>query len=530
MEEKIKAAIEKGRTALGIEFGSTNIKAVLIGPDHSPIASGSYGWENQLKDGIWTYPMEAVWSGLQEAYRMMSIDAEKKYGVSISTVGAIGISGMMHGYLAMDENWELLVPFRTWRNTMTAQAAAELSDKFGFNIPQRWSISHLEQAILNGEEHVKKMAHLTTLSGYVHRRLTGENVLGVGDASGMFPIDSSTCRFDAGKVRIYDDMLKERDLPFTLEEIMPRVLTAGEKAGTLTPEGARLLDPSGRLQPGIPMAPPEGDAGTGMCATNSVAPRTGNTSAGTSIFSMVVLEKPLKEVHPEIDLVTTPAGKAVAMVHCNNCTSDINAWVGLFREFGERFGLKISENELYTRLFEIALEGKADCGGLLSYNYYSGEPVVGLMDGRPLFMRKADAEMTLPNFMRAHLESALAALKIGMDILDQENVQIDIMYGHGGYFKTPGVGQRLLAAAIHAPVCVMKTAGEGGPWGMALLAAYMVEREQGETLEEYLKNRVFAGVSSIRVEPEESDMAGFDSFLSAYKKALPVEKEATERF
>lgn len=413
---------------------------------------------------------------------------------------------------------------------MTAQAAAELSDKFGFNIPQRWSISHLEQAILNGEEHVKKMAHLTTLSGYVHRRLTGENVLGVGDASGMFPIDSSTCRFDAGKVRIYDDMLKERDLPFTLEEIMPRVLTAGEKAGTLTPEGARLLDPSGRLQPGIPMAPPEGDAGTGMCATNSVAPRTGNTSAGTSIFSMVVLEKPLKEVHPEIDLVTTPAGKAVAMVHCNNCTSDINAWVGLFREFGKRFGLKISEDELYTRLFEIAMEGKADCGGLLSYNYCSGEPVVGLMDGRPLFVRKADAELTLPNFMRTHLESALATLKIGMDILKQENVRIDIMYGHGGYFKTPGVGQRLLAAAIHAPVCVMKTAGEGGPWGMALLAAYMADRDPEETLEEYLKNRVFSGVSSTEVKPEEKDMEGFDVFLSAYKKAFSVEKEAAERF
>ena len=530
MNEAAKSAILAGKTALGIEFGSTNIKAVLIGPDHAPIASGSHGWENQLENGIWTYSLEAVWSGLQDAYSRLAADVRVKYGVNLTTVGALGISAMMHGYLAFDAGGELLVPFRTWRNTITEQAAGELTDLFGFNIPQRWSIAHLEQAILNGEPHVPRIARLTTLAGYVHWKLTGRFVLGVGEASGMFPIDSETNQFDAVMLKKYNALLKERGLPFALEEILPAVLTAGEDAGVLTPEGAALLDPAGQLQPGIPMAPPEGDAGTGMCATNSVAPRTGNTSAGTSVFAMVVLEKPLSRVYPEIDLVTTPTGKAVAMVHCNNCTSDINAWVGLFREFGQLFGLEISDDALYTRLFQIAMEGDADCGGLLSYNYYSGEPVTGLSEGRPLFVRKPDAKLTLPNFMRTHLQSALAALKSGLDILNREQVAIDTMYGHGGYFKTPGAGQALLAAAIHAPVCVMETAGEGGPWGMALLAAYLVNRADGETLEEYLANRVFAGSAGTVLAPEAGDEAGFDAFLDAYEKALPVEQAAVDRF
>ena len=530
MNEAAKSAILAGKTALGIEFGSTNIKAVLIGPDHAPIASGSHGWENQLENGIWTYSLEAVWSGLQDAYSRLAADVRVKYGVNLTTVGALGISAMMHGYLAFDARGELLVPFRTWRNTITEQAAGELTDLFGFNIPQRWSIAHLEQAILNGEPHVPRIARLTTLAGYVHWKLTGRFVLGVGEASGMFPIDSETNQFDAAMLKKYNALLKERGLPFALEEILPSVLTAGEDAGMLTPEGAALLDPAGQLQPGIPMAPPEGDAGTGMCATNSIAPRTGNTSAGTSVFAMVVLEKPLSRVYPEIDLVTTPTGKAVAMVHCNNCTSDINAWVGLFREFGQLFGLEISDDALYTRLFQIAMEGDADCGGLLSYNYYSGEPVTGLSEGRPLFVRKPDANLTLSNFMRMHLQSALAALKSGLDILNREHVAIDTMYGHGGYFKTPGVGQALLAAAIHAPVCVMETAGEGGPWGMALLAAYLVNRSEGETLEEYLSNRVFAGSAGTILAPEAGNEAGFDAFLAVYEKALPVEQAAVDRF
>lgn len=530
MNEAITSAIQAGKTALGIEFGSTNIKAVLIGPDHSPIASGSHGWENHLENGIWTYPLEEVWAGLQDAYAQLVADVKARYGVALTTVGALGFSAMMHGYLAFDQEGGLLVPFRTWRNTITGPAAEELTELFGFNIPQRWSIAHLEQAILNGEEHVGQIAYLTTLAGYVHWKLTGRKVLGVGEASGMFPIDSDTCDYDAAMVEKYDSLLKHRDLPYTLESILPKVLKAGENAGALTPEGALLLDPTGALKPGIPMAPPEGDAGTGMCATNSVAARTGNTSAGTSVFAMVVLEKPLSKVYPEIDLVTTPAGKAVAMVHCNNCTSDINAWVGLLKEFGQLFGLEISANDLYTKLFQKAMEGDADCGGLLSYNYYSGEPVTGLDEGRPMFIRQPDAKLTLANFMRTHLQSALATLKVGLDILAQEDVKIDAMYGHGGYFKTKGVGQALLAAAINAPVCVMETAGEGGPWGMALLAAYLVNKEAGETLEDYLQNKVFAGAAGEKLEPEAGDVAGFNAFLSAYRKALPVEQSAVESF
>ncbi len=528
--QEIKAAVQEGKTALGIEFGSTNIKAVLIGPDHSPIASGSHGWENRLENGIWTYSLEDVWAGLQDAYAKLAADVKARYGLRLTTVGALGFSAMMHGYIVLDQDEKLLVPFRTWRNTITGQAAEQLTDLFGFNIPQRWSIAHLDQAILNGESHVREIAYLTTLAGYVHWKLTGRKVVGVGEASGMFPIDSATNWYDREMLEKYNARIAPYGFPWKLEDILPGVLTAGEEAGVLTPEGAALLDPSGTLKPGIPVAPPEGDAGTGMCATNSVAQRTGNTSAGTSVFAMVVLEKPLSRVYPEIDMVTTPAGKPVAMVHCNNCTSDINAWVGLFREFGQMFGLNVSDNELYTKLFRKAMEGESDCGGLLSYNYYSGEPVTGLSEGRPLFVRQPDAKLTLANFMRTHLQSALAALKVGLDILAGENVRIDAMYGHGGYFKTPGVGQALLAAAIDAPVYVMSTAGEGGPWGMALLAAYLVNKDEGESLEDYLSNRVFASTGGTRLEPVAADVAGFHSFLSAYQKGLPMEEKAVEVF
>ena len=529
MSERIdQSVIRSGKTALGIEFGSTNIKAVLIGPDHSPIASGSHGWENRLENGIWTYSLEDVWRGVQDAYAKLASEVLERSGEKLTKVGALGISGMMHGYLPFDSNGTQLAPFRTWRNTITARAASELTELFGFNIPQRWSIAHLDQAILNGEDHVKDIAYLTTLAGYVHWKLTGRKVLGVGEASGMFPIDSNTCDYDAAMVAKYNERIAPKGFPWKLENILPQVLTAGREAGTLTAEGALLLDPTGTLEPGIPVAPPEGDAGTGMCATNSVAARTGNTSAGTSVFAMVVLEKPLSKVYPEIDLVTTPSGRAVAMVHCNNCTSDINAWVGLMREFGELFGLQVSTNDLYTKLFQKAMEGAPDCGGLLSYNFYSGEPVVGLEEGRPLFVRKPDADFTLANFMRTHLQAALASLKVGLDILAQEQVRIDAMYGHGGYFKTPGVGQALLAAAIHAPVYVMSTAGEGGPWGMALLAAYLVEHQTGQSLEDWLAAEVFADTQGTRLDPDAGDAAGFDAFLAGYCKGLKMEQAAVE--
>lgn len=531
MSERIDpAVIQSRRTALGIELGSTNIKAVLIGPDHSPIASGSHGWENRLENGVWTYSLEDVWAGLRDAYAKLAAEVLERSGTPLTGVGALGFSAMMHGYLPFDKDGALLTPFRTWRNTITGQAAQELTELFGFNIPQRWSIAHLDQAILNEESHVKDIAYLTTLAGYVHWKLTGRKVLGVGEASGMFPVDSRTCRFDADMIAKYDGRIAPRGFSWRLEDILPQVLCAGEDAGCLTAEGARLLDPTGTLQPGIPVAPPEGDAGTGMCATNSVAPRTGNTSAGTSVFAMVVLEKPLSRIYPEIDLVTTPTGRAVAMVHCNNCTSDINAWVSLLREFGELFGLEVSANELYTKLFQKAMEGEPDCGGLMSYNFYSGEPVVGVEEGRPLFVRRPDAHFTLANFMRTHLQAALAALKAGLDILARENVKIDAMYGHGGYFKTPGVGQALLAAAIHAPVYVMFTAGEGGPWGMALLAAYLVEKQAGETLEEWLAKSVFADTTGTRLEPDGADAAGFDAFLERFQAGLQVERAAPAVF
>ncbi|MDO4973948.1 MAG: FGGY-family carbohydrate kinase [Eubacteriales bacterium] len=513
--------MELTKTALGIELGSTRIKAVLIDERHLPVASGDYEWENQLVDGIWTYSMEAVHTGLQTCFANLKADVKEKYGVELTTVGAIGVSAMMHGYLPFDKEGRQLAEFRTWRNTITGEAAAKLTELFGFNIPQRWSIAHLYQAMLNGEEHVKDIAYLTTLAGYIHWKLTGEKLMGVGEASGMFPIDSAKLDYDG------DMLCKFKDLTgLDLRRILPRVAVAGESGGRLTADGAKFLDPAGTLQPGIPVAPCEGDAGTGMAATNSVRVRTGNVSAGTSDFAMIVTDKPLG-VHREIDMVTTPAGLPVAMVHCNNCTSDINAWVRLFAEFAEAIGAPQDRGQLFTLLFNKALEGDADCGGLLNYNYFSGEGVTDLDEGRPVFARTPDAAFTLANFMRAQLLSALATLKIGLDILTEtEAVRIDKLYGHGGFFKTPGVGQRMLSAAVGAPVSVMETAGEGGPYGMALLAGYMLWKEADETLEDYLDKKVFANASSSTLLADERDIAGFKSFLARYCRAFPVERAA----
>ena len=473
------------KTALGIEFGSTRIKAVLIGPEHTPLAQGDYTWENQLHNGIWTYPLEQVWQGLQSAYAALAADVQQKYGCTLTKVGCIGISAMMHGYLAFDANGELLVPFRTWRNTITGAAAEELTAAFGFNIPQRWSIAHLYQAMLNKEEHLSKLDFFTTLAGYVHWQLTGHKVLGVGDASGMFPIDSTTGGYDAAMLQKFNTMAAAKGYAVDLNALLPEVLPAGADAGTLTEAGARLLDPTGTLGAGIPLCPPEGDAGTGMAATDSVAVRTGNVSAGTSVFAMVVLEKPLAKVHPEIDLVTTPDGRPVAMVHCNTCTSDLDDWVRLLGEMAAAAGATLSRNELYTLFYRKALEGDPDCGGLVNFNCFSGEPVTGLPDGRPLLVRRPDARFTLANFARVQLYACLATLKYGLDILfEEEQVTADHLLGHGGLFKVPVVGQKLLAGALGVPVSVMQTAGEGGPWGMALLAGYRLHRAEGETLEQ----------------------------------------------
>jgi sugar (pentulose or hexulose) kinase len=524
----IKEAIAAGQTTLGIEFGSTRIKAVLIGADHTPIASGSHDWENRYENGVWSYTLQDIWDGLQDCYRDLIQEVDRQYGVSLRTIGAIGFSAMMHGYMAFDQTGNLLVPFRTWRNTMTGQASEELTRLLGFNIPQRWSAAHLYQAILNKESHVKDIDFLTTLAGYVHWKLTGCKVLGIGDASGMFPIDSSTNDYDADMLERFQQQVDGMGYPWRLSEILPRVLCAGEPAGVLTPEGAKLLDPSGQLQPGIPLCPPEGDAGTGMVATNSVAVRTGNVSVGTSIFAMVVLEKKLSKVYPEIDMVTTPTGKPVAMVHCNNCTSDLNAWMDVFEELSAVLGAKTCREELFSLLFGKSLEGDADCGGLVSYNYFSGEPITQLSEGRPMLVRGPESRFTLANLMRTHLYSTMATLKLGLDILSAEEVAVDKLLGHGGLFKTPGVAQRYLAAAAGAPVAVMETAGEGGAWGIALLAAYLVRRAPGESLESYLADRVFVGMDGTELAPDASDIAGFDAFLARYRSGLAAERAAVE--
>lgn len=519
-----KELIESGQAVLGIEFGSTRIKAVLIDKAHNPIASGAHDWQNQLVDGIWSYSEEAIWGGLQDCYAKLLVDVKEKYGVVIKKLAAIGFSGMMHGYLAFDKDKKLLVPFRTWRNTITGEAADKLTEVFNFNIPQRWSIAHLYQAILNDESHVKDIDYFTTLAGYIHWTLTGEKVLGIGEASGMFPIDSAKRDYDADMIAKFDALPEVAKYSWKLAEILPKVLMAGEKAGTLTEEGAKLLDVSGNLEAGIPLAPPEGDAGTGMTATNSVSLRTGNVSAGTSVFAMVVLEKELSKVYKELDLVTTPVGDAVAMVHCNNCTSDLNAWIGLFKEFSDMFGMNIDINDIYGKLYNNAMTGAEDCGGLVAFNLFSGEPVIGLDDGAPMFARKADAKMNLANFMRTHLYASLATLKIGCDILfKEEHVKVDTLYGHGGLFKTKGVGQSVLAAAMNAPVAVMETAGEGGPWGMAILASYVVNNTDNEAFDEFLKNKVFKGAKGTTLEPKQEDVAGFDTYIETYKAAIEAE-------
>jgi len=525
----IQEKIASGKTALGIEFGSTRIKAVLIGDAHTPLASGSHEWENRHENGVWTYSLEDVWAGLQDSYQKLSKEVFEKYDTPLKTVGAIGFSAMMHGYMAFNQGGNLLVPFRTWRNTITRQASEQLTELFQFNIPQRWSIAHLYQAILNKEPHVKDISHQTTLAGYVHWKLTGRKVLGVGEASGMFPIDSKTNDYDEGMLEQFNGLLKAENVPWTLQDILPKVLVAGDAADTLTEEGAKLLDPSGELQAGIPLCPPEGDAGTGMVATNSVAARTGNVSAGTSVFAMIVLEKVLSKLYPEIDMVTTPTGKPVAMVHSNNCTSDLNAWVDLFREFTDALGVQISESSLYEMLYKRALTGDADGGGLLAYNYVSGEHITHLEEGRPLFVRTPESNFNLSNFMRTHLFSSLGALKIGMNILfEQEKVKLDQLLGHGGFFKTEGVGQRIMAAAMNVPVSVMETASEGGAWGIALLASYMLNKAENEPLEAYLSDKVFANEKSTTIAPDQADVDGFAAFMERYQKGLVIERTAVE--
>lgn len=525
----VKNLIAEGRAVLGVEFGSTRIKAVLVDAAGTPLASGSHEWENQLEDGIWTYSLDAVWAGLQDCYADLKKNVKEQYGVLLTGFSAMGFSAMMHGYLAFDAQDQLLVPFRTWRNTITAEAAEKLTQEFNYNIPQRWSISHLYQAILNKEAHTDRVAFFTTLAGYVHWKLTGEKVLGVGDASGMFPIDIATGNYDAAMVAKFDALIADRGFTWKLGEILPKCLTAGDAAGSLTEAGARLIDPTGELKAGIPLCPPEGDAGTGMTATNAVGVRTGNISAGTSVFAMVVLEKELSKVYPEIDLVTTPDGALVGMVHCNNCTSEMNAWVSVFDEFASLIGASVDKNTLFTSLYRKALEGDADCGGLISYNYFSGEPVTGFTEGAPLFVRKADDQFTLANFMRMHLYSALAALKAGLDLMfKEEHVKVDEMFGHGGYFKTKGVGQRIAAAAIDAPVSVMETAGEGGAWGIAVLAAYMSGKKDNETLQDYLNGTIFASQKGSKLEPDPADVAGFNRFMEKYMAGLAVEQAAVD--
>ncbi|GAU78887.1 xylulokinase [Fusibacter sp. 3D3] len=530
-KQAIKKAIIEGDVTLGIELGSTRIKAVLIDMNHKPIASGSHDWENQFVNGVWTYTLDAVWSGLQDSYKKLLEVVELKYDVPLTQLRAIGVSAMMHGYLVFDKYENQLVPFRTWRNTTTEQAAQQLTAAFSFSIPQRWSIAHLYQAMLKGEEHVKDIALITTLAGYVHWKLTGEKIIGVGEASGMFPIDSEVNAYDSKMLFTFEQLKKAHHVNWTLQEILPKVCLAGESGGKLTAEGALRLDPSGQLRSGVLLCPPEGDAGTGMVATNSVAERTGNVSAGTSIFAMVVLEHALSKVYTEIDMVTTPSGKPVAMVHCNNCTSDIDAWLQLFDSFAGEIGVKMDKTELYNILYRQALEGDADCGGLLAYNYFAGEPITGFEEGRPLFARLPNSNFTLANFVRTLLFSAMGTLKIGMEILtEKENIQLDQLLGHGGLFKVQNVGQRLMAAALSVPVTVMESAGEGGAWGIALLAAYAREKASDETLEHYLNHHVFNLNSGVQVEPSQEDQAGFKVFMDRYTKGLMIEQAAVAHF
>ena len=529
--QTVRRQIEEGRCFLGIEFGSTRIKAVLTDPHCAPVASGTHEWENRLENGLWTYTEEDIWRGLQNAYASLAAEVKKKYGAELTNLAGIGFSAMMHGYMVFDKEGRLLVPFRTWRNNNAAPAAEELTELFRYHIPARWSVAHLWQAIRTGEPHVGDIDYQTTLEGYVHWKLTGRKVIGIGEASGMFPVDSATRGYDEKMLAQFDRLTEGTAFRRRLKEILPEILCAGECAGTLTEEGAKLLDPSGRLQSGILLCPPEGDAGTGMVATNSTRPRTGNVSAGTSVFGMIVLEKPLEKVHPEIDIVTTPAGDPVGMVHCNNCTSDINEWVSLFGEFAALAGVEIPRWKLYDMLYFESEKGEKDCGGLLNYNYVSNEHITDVDAGRPMFVRTPESRMNLANFMRAQLFSCLGVLKYGCDILlKEEKVRLDSITGHGGLFKTERVGQSYLAAAINAPVTVMKTAGEGGAWGIAVLAAYTALRQAGGTytLDEYLEKEVFAGEAGVTVYPSQEDVRGFEAFSERYVRGLAAVREAVK--
>ncbi|MDD2534662.1 MAG: FGGY-family carbohydrate kinase [Eubacteriales bacterium] len=527
--EKNRLAIQSGQTSIGIELGSTRIKTVLIGPDHFPIAAGSFDWENSNIDGIWTYSLDDVWHGVQASFRAMTQAVKQQYDTTLVTCGSIGFSGMMHGYIVHDKNQKQLVPFRTWRNNITGQASEALTALFNYPIPQRWSVAHLYQAILNGETHVAHIDYLTTVAGYVHWQLTGRRVMGVGEASGMFPIDLDSVAFNNAMLEQFDANVADQKFPWKLKDILPEVLAAGDQAGYLTEAGAQLLDPTGTFKPGIPFCPPEGDAGTGMVATNSVGVRTGNVSAGTSVFAMIVLEKELSKVYPEIDLVTTPDGKLVAMVHSNNCTSDYDAWVSLFGEVVKLFGLDIPKSQLYDTLLKQALLGEPDAGNLLAYGYVSGEHITHFEEGRPIFVRSANSTFNLANFMRVNLFTPFGALRTGLNLLyEKEGVQIDEIRGHGGFFKTKEVGQKIMAAATTVPVSVMETAGEGGAWGIALLAAYGIKREIGETLPRFLDQRVFKGKLGSRVEPDASDLAGYNQFMQRYTQGLAIERAAVE--
>jgi len=524
----IKQSISEGKTALGIELGSTRIKAVLIDESYAPVASGSHDWENRLEDGVWTYHLDDVWKGLQSSFQNLSGDVKNRYGVSLTSIGAIGISAMMHGYLVFDKDEKQLAQFRTWRNTSTEKASVSLTEKFQFNIPQRWSIAHLYQAMLNKESHVKDINFITTLAGYVHWKLTGKKVIGIDDASGMFPVDSASLGYDLKMQGQFNELASPYGFGWKINDILPAVLCAGESAGDLTPEGARLLDPSGSLKPGVPFCPPEGDAGTGMVATNSVAEHTGNVSAGTSIFAMIVMEKKLSKVYPEIDIVATPSGKSVAMVHCNNCTTDLDAWVKLFGEVTDLTGVKMDKTSLYSSLYNKALEADIDCGELLAYNFYSGEHNAGMEEGRPLFVRLPDSKFSLANFMRTLLFSSFGTLKFGINILDKERVRIDSLLGHGGLFKTKGIGQRYMAAAFNAPVSVMESsAGEGGAWGIALLAAFILQKEKG-SLEKFLAEKVFAGLESVKIDPDPNDVESFNRFMERFTAGLKIERAAID--
>jgi sugar (pentulose or hexulose) kinase len=518
--------IEAGKAILGIEFGSTRIKGALIAPDGKTIASGSYGWENQLKDGIWTYDLDDIWKGLAGCYGSLAADVKSRYSVELKRLAGLGFSGMMHGYVACDAAGKLLVPFRTWRNNITAKACAALTPEFDFAIPQRWTIAHLYQSILDGQKHVAEIAYLTTLAGFVHWKLTGEKVVGIGEASGIFPIDSEKLDYDASLVRKFDSLVAGKKLGWKLLDILPKVLPAGASAGKLTEAGAKLLDPSGKLQAGIPLCPPEGDAGTGMVATNSVRSRSGNVSAGTSVFAMIVLEKKLKRVHEEIDMVTTPDGKPVAMAHANNGSSDFDAWISLFGQAAAALGAKASPDELYSRLTPLALKGDPDAGGLLAINFVSGEHVAGLSEGRPLIARSADSSFTIENFVRALLFSSLCAVRTGMDILTEgEGVKIEGIRGHGGFFKSGDTGQRIMAAALNTPVSLPAGAGEGGAWGMALLAAFMLREKKAQSLPDYLEATIADSIGA-PMAPDPKDAEGFRAFFARYKSGLAVEKAA----